>query len=230
MAYPAEYIQKSLHAAAWPNRPRVSNYKSCRRRYYFDESYSSKRRNKVRYGTRVLVLAHDGAFVLTHDFADWFSNCESWLTEKKRFDVLKSLEEAAKAKNTSTFLRRVKAIEWNRRSAAEFTRAIDLALMAGAHLSARNLAEQGAEIHFDSEELEKYARILAPPRVSNRQPSIVIKPNANITWLRANRDQYKGRWVALKDGVLIADAGSHDALIAQIGQTKRTGILVTNIY
>jgi hypothetical protein len=229
MSYPAEYIRKGLNAAAWLNRRRLSGDRPCRRQY-FEGNYLSKQRKKIVYGTKVVVLVHDNAFVLAHDVGHSSTGYDFWLREKKRTDLLAPLEDAAKTKSTATFLRRLKTIDWNRRSAKEFIRAIDLALMAGAHLAARSLAEQGAELHFDSEELEKYSRILAPPRLSNRQPSTNIKPKANVAWLKANRNQYKGRWVALMDGALIANAKSHDELIAQIGDTKRSGILVTNIY
>lgn len=175
-----------------------------------------------------------------HDFPRYDSHitravrlAKLWRLERMRHrqaDPMARLERAAKAANQAAFLEAVEEINWQRGSVRDFTRAIDLSLKVGAHLAARRLATDGADLHFDNEELQKYARILAPPKVSNRRPSSNAKPKANVDWLRANRNDYKGKWVAIKDGALIASANSHEEMIAQIGETKGRGILVTNLY
>jgi hypothetical protein len=150
-----------------------------------------------------------------------------WLRAGRTYD-LDRLEEAATSGNEVAFAQILAEIDWNSRSAEDHIRAIDLALQVGAHLAARKLAAQGAEFHRDSEELQKYARILAPPQVVRTQPRRV-DVLANIEWLKANQSEYKGKWVAIKEGALIASADSHDQLIAVIGETKGRSILVTNL-
>lgn len=151
-----------------------------------------------------------------------------WITKAKH--GLERLEEAARSRHESAFAKALAEIDWDKRPAGDFIRAIDLALKVGAHLAARKLATDGAEFHFDCDELQKYARILAPPKMSNRQPSSNAKPKANLDWLKANRNEYRGKWVAIKDGTLLASGNSHEELITQVGKTKGRGILITNLY
>lgn len=140
------------------------------------------------------------------------------------------LEQAAAYQNEAEFTHALTEIDWNSRSADDFIRAIDLALKVGAHLTARELAAEGAQIHFDSKELQKYARILAVPRIIKERTSSDVKPKANVEWLKANRGNYRGQWVAVKNGTLVASAKTHDELIAAVGSTKGSGMLITNLY
>ncbi len=55
-------------------------------------------------------------------------------------------------------------------------------------------------------------------------------PGANLNWIKKNRDEYRGRWEAIKNGQLLASGNSHDEVIAQVGPIKNTGILVTKVY
>ena len=149
--------------------------------------------------------------------------------EAESHDRIAALVTAATFSNQSAFLEALKSIAWDVQSAADFVRAIDLCLRVGAHLAARQLAAKGATIHVDSQDLQKYARILAPPTIPNRRPSIRVGPRANVEWLRTNRSEYKGKWIALKSGELIGSADSRHELTNQIGKTKGTGILITYI-
>ena len=159
---------------------------------------------------------------------DW----EVWqpLSSTRIESGLARLEEAVASQNEATFTQALTQIDWDNRPAEDYIRAIDLALQVGAHLAARRLAMEGAEFHFDSEELQKYARILAPPTIIKERPSNDVKPRANVEWLKTNRDNYRGQWVALKNGTLVASAKTHDELIAAVGSTKGSGILITNLY
>jgi|GEM_PF-645446 len=159
---------------------------------------------------------------------------EAWIWQPLSVTRIESglarLEEAAASRNEAAFTQALTQIDWDSKPAEDYIRAIDLALQVGAHLAARKLATEGAEFHFESEELQKYARILAPPTVIKQRPSSNVKPKANVEWLKANRDKYRGQWVALKSGTLVASAKTHDELIAAVGSTKGSGILITNLY
>jgi len=52
----------------------------------------------------------------------------------------------------------------------------------------------------------------------------------NQDWIEQNRMQYKGRWIALKDGKLLADGPHIDEISQQLGDLRNTGIYVTAIY
>jgi hypothetical protein len=141
-----------------------------------------------------------------------------------------ALEAAAYAKDERAYLRARKAIDWSKRPPTDFVRAVDLAFLAGAYMAARNLSREGAELYPDHAELQKMAYVLAPPQViaGNTGPHPDIE--ANRQWLKANWNQYRGHWVALKDGQLLGVADSLDALVEQIGEIRNTGILVTSLW
>lgn len=158
---------------------------------------------------------------------------EAWIWQPLSVARIESslahLEDAAASGNEAAFTHALTQVDWNGRPAEDYIRGIDLALQVGAHIAARKLALEGAEFHFDSEELQKYARVLAPPQVL-RTSAPQIEVMANVQWLKANKNEYKGKWVAIKNGKLIASADSHDELIAEIGETKGRSILVTHLY
>lgn len=139
-----------------------------------------------------------------------------------------SLESAAVAGDERAFLTAKNAIDWEARSAADFLRAVQSALSAGAHMAARNLAAQGAQRFPDHPQLVKFARILAPPRVfrAPAQPNAGVR--ANRDWMMAYGTHYRGQWVALREGQLLAVGDSLDSVIAQIGGT--IGVLFTKVY
>lgn len=116
------------------------------------------------------------------------------------------LKTAADLGDEALFLEIAEDIDWSQRSAAEFTRAVRLALAAGAHLFARKVAMRGAEHYPDHEELQKMARVLAPPRVVAADLPPDESMRKNHTWLREHADEYRGQWVALRDGDLLAAA------------------------
>jgi len=139
-----------------------------------------------------------------------------------------SLESAAKAGDHGAFLLQLSAINWRGRPPGEFVRVIQLALDVGLRLEARQLAAKGVAWHPDHKELQKYARVLAPPRVvrSGLPPDPTLK--ANSDWLVANRARYSGQWVAIRNGELLGAAASADELTQQIG--NKTGALLTVVH
>lgn len=123
------------------------------------------------------------------------------------------LAHAAQSGDAQAFVTAYQAIDWTTRSPAEFARAIHWALTTGAHLTARALATAGAAQYPDDAELQKAARILAPPRLLRRLPADPTI-RANHDWLRAHRLDYPGQWVALRNGQLLASSDSLQALTA----------------
>lgn len=107
---------------------------------------------------------------------------------------------------------------------------VRLAIAAGSLSLARTLAAEGSHHYPESAELQKAAHILAPPKVLSHKlppdPGIA----ANVDWLRDHREQYQGRWVALRDGVLLKDAPSRGELMPGLGDLRAQRILVTKVY
>ena len=98
----------------------------------------------------------------------------------------------------------------------------------GLHI-ARRLAFRGVEVYPDHEILKKYAHILAPPvvKVVPSSPEERQTIRADREWMDKNRLKYRGRWVALLSGKLLADGASVDELVAQLGDLK--GIFFTKV-
>ena len=145
-----------------------------------------------------------------------------------REDGMSRLEIAAQMGNEAGFVQAANETDWSQRSAGDFVRATRLALAAGAHLLARNLAAWGAKLHPEAPELQKMARVLAPPRVLRSDLLPEPSAEANRAWLRDNADQYKGQWVALRNGVLVARARTAKELRAHLDTAD--GILMTRVF
>jgi Arc/MetJ-type ribon-helix-helix transcriptional regulator len=111
----------------------------------------------------------------------------------------------------------------------ELVRAIRQALETGEAGRARQLALEGTQRYPAHAELHQYARVLAPPatRVVPASPASRASVKANGAWLHAHRTAYHGRWVALRDGVLVRDADSFETLVANLDDT--TGLLLTKV-
>lgn len=131
-------------------------------------------------------------------------------------DGMVMLEITAQRGDEAAFVEVASWIDWSWRPAADFARAVRLALAAGAHLLARNLADYGHRLYPYHQELAKMTHILAPPQVvrANLPPAPSVR--ANLEWMRANAGRYRGQWVALRNGVLLASAPTARELREQL--------------
>lgn len=148
----------------------------------------------------------------------------------KSMDLLREAAEASDVYDVSAFVQAYRDMEWDDRSAADFVEAARLALDIGAIPIAQELAMTGVQYFPEHPELQKMAYILAPPKVtvSDRPPDPAAK--GNMTWLKKHGDDYRGKWVALRSGELLAVADSIDGLVEQVGELKNTGIMVTQVW
>lgn len=130
-------------------------------------------------------------------------------------DPLTLLADAADAADAQAFITAYHLIDWSTRTPGEFERAIHWALTVGAHLAARSLAVEGNALYPDCAELQKAAQILAPPKVIRHLPADPTI-RANHDWLRVHCTAYRGQWVALQNGQLLATADSFGELTKRI--------------
>jgi putative addiction module CopG family antidote len=114
------------------------------------------------------------------------------------------------------------------RSAEEVVQAIRDALATGHYDAAHQLAMEGAKHYPQHDALQQYAHILAPPAVRNVPSSSESRAavKANGEWLKAHRQDYLGRWVALRAGELVRVDDSYEALVADLDTTN---LLLTKI-
>lgn len=114
--------------------------------------------------------------------------------------------------------------------AEDFIKQADLEITRGNLHGAWEIAVEALKHFPDHAELQKYAYILAPPKVKTvpRDPNQDVQ--ADIDWIKNHRAEYRGCWVALKNGKLLASGKNLDEIVEKIGEIKNTGILVTVIY
>ena len=142
-------------------------------------------------------------------------------------DGIAVLEIAAEVGEETAFVQAASGIDWLQSPAADFARAVHLALTAGAHLLARKLANYGYRLYPHHAELAKMAHILAPPRVVRANLSPDPSVRVNLEWMRIHAAEYRGRWVALKDGVLLTTAPTACELKDQLPTTD--GLFLTRV-
>ncbi len=141
-------------------------------------------------------------------------------------DLFARMKRAADENNEDTFLRAYREIDWDIEPAERHIRAVRLALASGAYRAAQKLASVGAERFPDSVPLRRMAKILAPPIVHSVERPADSGLSANRDWLRSHRSEYKGRWIALRDGQMLASAESAEQLAEQVGVIKNQRILI----
>lgn len=121
-------------------------------------------------------------------------------------------------------------IPMNSDTPEELIRAIDGALSQGNFNQAKTLSAQASRDYPNHAKIQRYARILASPHL----PFYQLTPNPdtplNLNWVIEHRQHYRGRWVALEKGNLIADASSIDELFNQVGKEKMRDLFYTIIY
>jgi hypothetical protein len=147
--------------------------------------------------------------------------------KKDKSNELDRLAAAAELEDEATFLQAASKIDWSLQPASDIDRGIRLALAAGAHLFARSLAAEGAKRYPKHQELQKMARILAPPRVVKRSLPPDPSMRANQAWLVEHAREYGGRWVALEQGNLVAAAATVAELRSQLNDIA--GVLITKV-
>ena len=127
------------------------------------------------------------------------------------------------------FLNAYYAMDWSGQSPEILVRVIRLALQVGAHVAARQLAKLGHESYPDHAILEQLYSIFfssLPGRWSPARPDVA----ANMKWMKLHANEYRGQWIALKNGSLLGAARAFSDLIAITGNVKNTGVLVTMIH
>lgn len=87
-------------------------------------------------------------------------------------------------------------------------------ISAGRLRDARILLERLAPL-IPPERYARFSRVLARPKVKPFHGKIPTG-RANLKWLREKASDYRGRWVALCDGALVADAAELAECLQQV--------------
>ncbi len=135
-------------------------------------------------------------------------------------DDIAALREYAKNKEYRAFGELVEQIDWATRSPDDLTTALDLALSMEMSRLAVELAQLGGRLFPDHERVQRAARVLAPPKAQ-----VTYLPRAkglddSRMWLREHAGEYKGQWIAVREGRLLGAAYSFDVIKPLIGEDE----------
>ncbi len=142
--------------------------------------------------------------------------------------VIGLLEAAAEAGDNAAFAGALSCLDEAALTAAEFVQLIRLALASDRGLLARRFANQGAAAHPQHDELARFAVALAPPKYVSPQPYVNQNWQANRVWLKQHGSQYRGQWVALRDGQFFAAAPTPKQLAEVLGDLRQFFIAPVN--
>jgi hypothetical protein len=140
------------------------------------------------------------------------------------------LEKIASLRDEKIFSKVAGSFDWDSFSVQDVINVIQLALECGAHLQARKLAAYGGNRFPENDVMQKYAKILGPTLVTDRNLPPDPAATADMNWLKNHNEEYRGQWVALRNGQLLGNAETRKDLLAQVNNPKENRILITQVY
>jgi len=103
-------------------------------------------------------------------------------------------------------------VTWSCHSPEQLVRAITLALRLDLCSLAGELAQKGLRLFPEHAQVQRMARVFAPPVVRGMPPAPPSGLAASRAWLCDHASQYVGQWVAVRDGKLLGVANTLEEL------------------
>lgn len=178
-------------------------------------------------GTDTITIGDQGKWSLIKKTVSFLVHPSDYLQSAK--SPVESLRKAVDDNSQSDFLEIIAYIDvWA--SSKVLKEAIDLALTANWYQVAVQLAQSGSEDFPEDVVLQKYARVLAPPRVINNRVPTPAGIGDAMDWRKHHGADYRGQWVAIQYGHLVGNAGKRSEL-KEIVQTlpSQDGVIVMKI-
>ena len=99
---------------------------------------------------------------------------------------------------------------------------------SGTLRGAREVAERGLALYPDHPELRQVHHALRPfeVRVSTNPYHKTFDPTPNYEWLKKNAHSYRGKWIGLDSGELVAASDSLDEVLQALADRDPRGTLV----
>lgn len=132
-------------------------------------------------------------------------------------DMYQMLEEAASSDDHQAFAGLARGIEWIERQPKDLIRTIDLALMLDLVPLAQELAQRGKQLFPYDIHLQQAAKVLTPPIIIGKRPAQAKHLKASRDWLAEHSSEYRGQWIAVRDGILLGTAPTLKGLYGKIG-------------
>lgn len=108
----------------------------------------------------------------------------------------------------------------------EIGRIIDSGTLRGA----REVAEKGLALFPDHPELQRLHYVLRPFEVRSVPGFNSFDPTPNYEWLKKNAHAYRGRWVGLDRGELVAASESFEEVHEALRDRDHRGTLIHHIH
>jgi hypothetical protein len=142
---------------------------------------------------------------------------------------LEELREITASGTQTEFTKAVANIDtWQ--SPLQMVEAIKMALQMGCYSIAAKLASEGTELFTEDDRLKEYARVLAPPKVVKTGIPPVKGLGDSMRWLRKHRSEYRGQWVVVKSGELLAHSNVRSELTEILESLPtRENVVVTKV-
>lgn len=117
-------------------------------------------------------------------------------------------------------------VSWSGATSAENAKRV---LASGDYRGARHIVAQELKKSPQNEDLKQLARVIAPPRVLSIRSNVSNDSlAANRQWLKNQSESYAGKWVALRDGSLVAAATDLEEVKQQAGNLS--GLFITRVF
>jgi len=100
---------------------------------------------------------------------------------------------------------------------------------SGTLRGAREVAEQGLALFPDHPKLQHLHHWLRPPEVRSVPGPNYWDPTPSYEWLKKNAHAYRGKWVGLHNGELVAAADTMEEVLQAFGDRDPRGSLVHHI-
>lgn len=143
-------------------------------------------------------------------------------------EIISKLESASSLNNEELFLQHLQSLDLIEKTQEVYLKLIKLALEAGAHFAARRLSNQAYTLYPENSQLQHYAKVLAPPKFIRSYSASNLSVKNNRDWMKKESNRYQDKWVALKDGQLVAFADTFSELSSKVVDT--TDVLMTKVY
>lgn len=155
------------------------------------------------------------------------NNYKNFVAEKKvsgNFDieVLSALNETGRQKKRREFFSFVENIDWSVHGPTELRHALDVALFLDMVPLSRELAQKGVDLFPGNSDFQYFVKVLAPPKVIGTSPAKKRHFAPSYEWLNNNADKYRGHWLAVCRGKLVATSLTYKDLKKKIANSKTT--------
>lgn len=115
------------------------------------------------------------------------------------------------------------------RTPESFIEEIQGILNSGTLRGAREVAEQGLALFPGHPELQRLHHALRPFEVRINPHFRISDPSASYEWIKRHSGEYRGEWVALTKGELVAVGESLEEILEAVRDREATDILLHHI-